>query len=93
MECLDHGTGSLGSMKENKLYAERYRKNKTYRVSGQIEDDRYLGALRASYGYSITCNSAQGGEWDTVYLNTFYIPCPQWAYTGITRARNNLFIF
>ncbi len=93
LDTIDFRLGSLGIGKENPLYAERNRKNKTYRQSGNVEDDRYLGALRTTYGYSITCNSAQGGEWDRVYLNTFFIPTPRWAYTAVTRAKEVLLKF
>jgi exodeoxyribonuclease-5 len=90
VDCLQIGLASLGATKENRLYHERYTKNKTYRETGNIENDRYLGAIRGTYGYSITCNTAQGGEWDKVYLNTFYMPDKRWAYTGITRAKQEL---
>ena len=93
MDTVSLGVGSLGILKENKLYAERHRKNKTYRETHNVEDDRYLGALRASYGYCITCNSAQGGEWDKVYMNSFFIPDTRWAYTAVTRAKENLFLY
>ena len=93
METLELGMGSLGSIKENILYGERNRNNKTYRGTGNVEDDRYLGAIRASYGYCITCNAAQGGEWDKVYLNTFSIPDTRWAYTAVTRAKEELYLF
>ena len=47
---------------ENRLRHERFTKNKVYRESGNAADDRYIGAIRATYGHSITCNKAQGGE-------------------------------
>ena len=61
--------------------------------------DPYLNALRAVFGYVLTCHKAQGGEWDDVYLD---IPRKisrepkaatyQWLYTAMTRARNDLHI-
>ena len=30
--------------------------------------DKYLNAVRAKFGYVITCHKSQGGEWDHVYL-------------------------
>jgi hypothetical protein len=30
--------------------------------------DPYLNAIRAKYGYAVTCHKAQGGEWDNVFL-------------------------
>lgn len=60
--------------------------------------DPYLNALRAVYGYALTCHKAQGGEWDNVYLdvprNLPYVPKPyvyQWMYTAMTRASKELY--
>ena len=57
------------------------------------KDDRYVGALRLTYGHAITCNKAQGGEWNEVYLNTFKVPNLKWLYTGVTRAVNELRVY
>ena len=61
--------------------------------------DPYLNALRAVYGYALTCHKAQGGEWEEVYLD---IPrrisrepkasTYQWLYTAMTRAKGYLHI-
>lgn len=93
VDVLQTGAASMGMNSEKALYAERHKKNKTYRESNKVEDDKYLGAIRANYGYCITCNTAQGGEWEKVYLNSFYIPDCRWAYTGVTRAKNELVLF
>lgn len=56
--------------------------------------DPYLNALRASYGYALTCHKAQGGEWNHIFLdiprNLTLYPTQnvyQWVYTAMTRAR------
>jgi ATP-dependent exoDNAse (exonuclease V) alpha subunit len=61
--------------------------------------DPYLNALKAVFGYAITCHKSQGGEWEEVFLyldNKIHgIPKPgiyQWWYTAVTRAKNNLHI-
>jgi len=61
--------------------------------------DPYLNALRAVYGYALTCHKSQGGEWNHVYLdiakNVPAIDKPyvyQWIYTAMTRARVQLHI-
>lgn len=61
-------------------------------------EDPYLNALRAVFGYALTCHKAQGGEWNHVYLD---IPRSfplmekpyvyQWIYTAITRAKEELY--
>ena len=78
---------------ENRLRHERFTKNKVYRESGNAADDRYIGAIRATYGHSITCNKAQGGEWDKVFLNSFFIPSLKYQYTAITRAKSSLILY
>lgn len=61
-------------------------------------DDSYLNALRAVFGYALTCHKAQGGDWERVYLDIpRYFPAQekpfvyQWVYTAITRARSDLY--
>ena len=74
-------------------------KQKSEAFKKEMMDDSYLNALRAVYGYVLTCHKAQGGEWEDVYLD---IPrrvsrepkagTYQWLYTAMTRARNTLHI-
>lgn len=83
----------LKTEQENRLRHERFQKNKVYRESGNASDDRYVGAIRATYGHSITCNKAQGGEWDKVFMNSFFIPSLKYQYTAVTRAKSSLILF
>jgi exodeoxyribonuclease-5 len=78
---------------ENKLRHERFSKNKVYRETGNASDDRYVGAIRATYGHSITCNKAQGGEWNKVFINSFFIPSLKYQYTAVTRAKSSLILY
>ncbi len=65
----------------------------------QMMKDPYLNALRAVYGYSITCHKVQGGEWNNIFLD---IPrnfalgekpyVYQWIYTAMTRAKKELYV-
>ncbi|SEP60804.1 ATP-dependent DNA helicase [Neolewinella agarilytica] len=62
-----------------------------------MQNDQYLNALRAKFGYAVTCHKAQGGEWDTVFLNlseTINMLPPEsryrWLYTAVTRASKQL---
>ncbi|MBS1584928.1 MAG: AAA family ATPase [Bacteroidetes bacterium] len=90
LDSLYYPSGSLPTEKEKVLRRERYTKNKVYRESGKPEDDRYVGAIRLTYGHSITCNKAQGGEWEKVFVNTYYVPNLKWSYTAVTRAKSVL---
>jgi exodeoxyribonuclease-5 len=78
---------------ESLLRHERFKKNKVYRESMKPWDDRYVGAIRATYGHSITCNKAQGGEWDKVLVNSFFMPSLRYQYTAITRAKKEVYFY
>ncbi len=72
---------------------------KSHEFKQMMMKDPYLNALRAVYGYALTCHKSQGGEWDRVYLyldnKIVGLPKPgvyQWWYTAVTRARNQLFV-
>ena len=58
-------------------------------------EDPYYNALHVKYGYAFTCHKAQGGEWDTVYVdfqgrNGLNDDCLRWKYTAVTRAKQRL---
>jgi ATP-dependent exoDNAse (exonuclease V) alpha subunit len=59
-----------------------------------MRQDEYLGCLKATFGYAVTCHKAQGGEWNNVFLfleKSMYgmdrLELCKWWYTSITRAR------
>ena len=89
LDCIENPQG-LSLKQENHLRHERFKKNKVYRESLKPWDDRYVGAIRSTYGHSITCNKAQGGEWDKVLINSFYMPSLRYQYTALTRAKNDV---
>ncbi|MFN3557428.1 MAG: ATP-dependent RecD-like DNA helicase [Bacteroidales bacterium] len=61
--------------------------------------DPYLNAVRARYGYAVTCHKAQGGEWPHVYIileKGLWNPTDpslkfKWTYTALTRSEKNLY--
>jgi exodeoxyribonuclease-5 len=62
-----------------------------------MQKDKFLNALRAKFGYAVTCHKAQGGEWPTVFLNlsqSINQLDPEsryrWLYTAVTRASETL---
>ncbi|MFK7978819.1 MAG: ATP-dependent RecD-like DNA helicase [Saprospiraceae bacterium] len=59
--------------------------------------DKFLNALRAKFGYAITCHKSQGGEWPHVFLNLSDTldrlngeTRLRWLYTAVTRAQDKL---
>lgn len=61
-----------------------------------LQEDEYLNALRAVYGYAVTCHKSQGGEWDEVYVDMGWKrqmrSTYQWLYTAMTRAKDTLYL-
>jgi hypothetical protein len=62
----------------------------------QLKNDKYFNALRVKFGYAITCHKAQGGEWNTVFVdyfgrNSLKDDPLRWAYTATTRAVHTCF--
>ena len=93
LDSISNPSGVLPLEKERQLRHDRFAKNNVFRESKNPKDDRYIGAMRLTYGHSITCNKAQGGEWEKVYVSTYFIPNLKWQYTAITRAQQELLLY
>lgn len=87
----------------DKRMKEKNIKRKTKDYNTNLKKDLYYNALQAKYGYSITLQKAQGGEWQHVFLNitkSVYVSKfngqPQnilkWLYTAITRTQKYLYL-
>lgn len=105
-EILYSNATNLTQDAQKTLFIDFYRRMHERRIKPKTEafrqallSDPFLNALRAVYGYALTCHKAQGGEWDDVYLDIprklSYAPqrsAYQWLYTAITRASKRLHI-
>lgn len=61
-----------------------------------LKNDLFFNALRVKYGYAITCHKAQGGEWDTTFVDYYgrtglNNDALRWSYTATTRAVNKCY--
>jgi AAA domain-containing protein/UvrD-like helicase family protein/TOTE conflict system TATA-binding-like protein len=61
-----------------------------------LREDPFYNALRVKFGYAITCHKAQGGEWDTVFVDYYgrvglSESHLRWCYTATTRGANLLY--
>lgn len=97
---------NLSQPQQKAIYIDFYRRMKDKGIRQKdsafkqaMMNDPYLNAIRAVYGYSLTCHKAQGGEWDKVFLDIpRSLPIQekpyvyQWVYTAMTRARKELYI-
>ena len=66
-------------------------KNKRNRWK-KIRDNPYFNALQVKYSYALTCHKAQGGQWNTVFVDHGYLvedmldhDYYRWLYTAFTR--------
>ncbi|MDX9751961.1 MAG: ATP-binding domain-containing protein, partial [Flavobacteriales bacterium] len=64
-----------------------------------IREDPWLNSLQVKYGYAVTCHKAQGGQWNTVFVDQGYITedmidiaYVRWLYTAVTRASQRLYL-
>ncbi len=70
--------------------AQRYR---------MLREDPYAQALQVKYAYAVTAHKAQGGQWNTVFVDQGYVTeemmdreYVRWLYTAITRAGRRLYL-
>ncbi len=94
---------SLGHEKNRQLYfniLEDYpdikNKKKKYEL---VREHAFFNALQVKFAYAITCHKAQGGQWDTVFVDQGYIKEEmidteyyRWLYTAVTRATKRLYL-
>jgi ATP-dependent exoDNAse (exonuclease V) alpha subunit len=105
-EVLFNGQANLTADQQRMLmidFSKKMRvkgiKPKSEKYFSELKIDPYLNSLRANFGYAVTCHKSQGGEWDHVFLflhKGMYNMGPQaltrWWYTGITRAKKQLYL-
>jgi len=65
----------------------------------KLKVDPFYNAVQVKFAYAVTCHKAQGGEWNTVFLDLGYISQDhlgvnfyRWLYTAITRAGKKLYL-
>jgi exodeoxyribonuclease-5 len=71
-------------------------KGQLYRM---LREDPYANALQVKYGYAVTAHKAQGGQWNTVFVDQGYVTeemidteYVRWLYTAVTRATKRLYL-
>lgn len=64
-----------------------------------LKQDPYANALQVKYAYAVTAHKAQGGQWNTVFVDQGYVTeemidteYVRWLYTAITRATKKLYL-
>jgi len=64
-----------------------------------LREDPHAQALQVKYAYAVTAHKAQGGQWNTVFVDQGYVTeemidkeYVRWLYTAITRAGQRLYL-
>ena len=71
----------------------------TGEIATNPASDPFFNAVVCKYGYALTAHKSQGGEWkkamvdfDTKFWDRKTEQYFRWCYTGITRAKEELYI-
>jgi len=103
LDTLTAETPNLSYEQSNKLFEGLnldydHISNKRDRLN-KIKEDPYYNALQIKFAYAVTCHKAQGGQWDAVFVDQGYLTEEmidmdflRWLYTGVTRAKKELFL-
>ncbi len=103
LDTLDIETAALGQEESRALYQailedfpEVKSKRKQYE---KIREHPFFNALQVKFAYAVTCHKAQGGQWESVFIDQGYITEEmmnveylRWLYTAYTRATKNLYL-
>lgn len=103
LNTLSSPSASLTKEENNELYKlvyQDYAHIKTKKERNKaIKQDIYYNALQIKFAYCLTCHKAQGGQWNTVFLDQGYyteemhnIEYLRWLYTAVTRAKQKIFL-
>jgi exodeoxyribonuclease-5 len=71
-------------------------KQKRYK---EMRKDPFFNALQVKYANAITCHKAQGGQWNTVFIDQGYFTDDmvskeylRWLYTALTRSTSKVYL-
>ncbi|MDL2242105.1 AAA family ATPase [Bacteroidales bacterium OttesenSCG-928-K03] len=103
LDTLDIDTASQSFEERTKLYnniMEDYMHIASKRERHKaIKLDPYYNALQVKYGYAMTCHKAQGGQWDSIFIDLGFFKEEmldkeylRWLYTAVTRAKENVYV-
>lgn len=102
LDTISSESPSLTYEEQNRLYQEvlaDYEDEKAqYKKYKKVKENEYFNALQVKFSYAVTCHKAQGGQWNTVFVEQPYLPNGQdrdylrWLYTAVTRAKEKVYL-
>jgi exodeoxyribonuclease-5 len=103
LDTLTSETASLSKEQNSKLFysvMEDYSDLKTKREKIKaIKENMYFNALQVKFSYAVTCHKAQGGQWNSVFVDQGWLKDDmldveylRWLYTAFTRPMEKLYL-
>lgn len=103
LDTLHSNTPALSQEQNRDLYNAVLEDYTGYQNKKELNEalasDPYLNALQIKFSYAVTCHKSQGGQWSAVFISHGYLPEDylnkeflRWLYTGITRAKEEVFL-
>lgn len=102
LDTINSESPSLTYDEQNRLYQEvmeDYQEEKAqYKKYKKVKENEYFNALQVKFSYAVTCHKAQGGQWNTVFIEQPYLPNGvdkeylRWLYTALTRAKEKVYL-
>jgi len=102
LDTINSESPSLTYEEQNRLYQEvmeDYQDEKAqYKKYKKVKENEYFNALQVKFSYAVTCHKAQGGQWNTVFIEQPYLPNGvdkeylRWLYTALTRAKEKVYL-
>lgn len=102
LDTINSESPSLTYEEQNRLFqevmADYEDERASYKKYKKVKENEYFNALQVKFSYAVTCHKAQGGQWNTVFIERPYLPNGQdrdylrWLYTAITRAKEKVYL-
>jgi len=102
LDTITSESPSLTYEQQNQLYKEvmaDYENEKAaYKKYKKVKENKFFNALQVKFSYAVTCHKAQGGQWNTIFIEQPYLPNGidrdylRWLYTALTRAKEKVYL-
>jgi len=102
LDTISSQSSSLTFEEQNRLYqeviADYENENSQYKKYKKVKENDYFNALQVKFSYAVTCHKAQGGQWNTIFIEQPYLPNEidrdylSWLYTALTRAKEKVYL-
>jgi exodeoxyribonuclease-5 len=103
LDTIQSESPSMSQADNKKLFESVYSEHgeiddKRFRMQ-KVKKDPYFNALQVKFAYAVTCHKAQGGQWESVFVEQGYLTeeminreFMRWLYTALTRASAKLYL-